>query len=42
MKPDRDPRPGLPSVEGRSRTSEPVPRKSEPRRGNLGSFDVFG
>ena len=38
MKPDRDPRLGLPSAEERSRTSEPVPRKSEPRRVDLESI----
>jgi hypothetical protein len=31
MKPDRDPRPGLPSAQERNRTSEPLQRKPEPR-----------
>ena len=35
MKPDRDPRPGLPSAQERSRTSEPLRRKPEPRRVDL-------
>jgi hypothetical protein len=35
MKPDRDPRPGLPSAEERSRTSESLPRKPKPRRVDL-------
>jgi hypothetical protein len=38
MKPDRDPRPGLPSAQERSRTSEPLRRKPEPRRVDLESI----
>jgi hypothetical protein len=35
MKPDRDPRPGLPNAQERSRTTEPLRRKPEPRRVDL-------
>jgi hypothetical protein len=38
MKPDRDPRPGLPNAQERSRTSEPLRRKPEPRRVDLESI----
>ena len=38
MKPDRDPRPGLPSTQERSRTGEPLRRKPEPRRVDLESI----
>jgi hypothetical protein len=37
MKPDRDPRPGLPNAQERSQTTEPLRRKPEPRRVDLKS-----
>jgi hypothetical protein len=38
MKPDRDPRPGLPSAQERSRTTEPLQRKPKPRLVDLESI----
>jgi hypothetical protein len=38
MKPDRDPRPGLPSAAERSRTTEPLQRKPKPRLVDLESI----